>query len=247
MMPRVLVFDLKGSMAHFRMPDTTVTQASYPFIPRTALHGLLASILGLESLDNVQGEKGESEDNFVGVRLMSPVRSSFQKISMLGKGWAGSRRDSFNRPVSIEVIANPYYRVYYTGTYLDELEYMIASGRSKYHTYLGSCFCPVVPRYVDTQDAKHLDPIPPLLTTNTVVPTLAVERLIPQPGCEYARAGGFHYEYLGGRQFRGTLNIVYDVNGKPIVIEPSADFGKDPDEPRVKFFELAEGDIVCMW
>lgn len=246
-MPRILIFDLKGTMAHFRLPDTTVTHASYPFIPRTTLHGLLASILGLESLNGGQSGNGGEGDNLVGIRLMSPVKSSFQKVSMLGKGWAGSGSDSFNRPVSIEVIVNPHYRIYYTGPHLGELENMIDSGRSKYHTYLGSCFCPVVPKYVNTQSAKELHPVPSVLTTNTVVPTFAVERLIPQPGCEYARAGGFHYEHLGNRQFKGTLNMVYDMNGKSLAIEPRADFGKGPNEPIVEFFELEEGEVVCLW
>jgi len=246
-MPKILIFDLKGTMAHFRLPDTTVTHASYPFIPRTTLHGLLASVLGLESLDDGKGDNGSGYDNLVGIKLMSPVKSSFQKVSMLGKGWAGSSGDSFNRPVSIEVLVNPYYRIYYVGPYLDSLGDMIASRKSKYHTYLGSCFCPVVPRYVNMPNARELCPLPSPLATGTVVPTFVVERLIPQPGCEYARAGGFHYQHLGNRQFKGTLNMVYDVNGKSLLIEPRADLSEEPDLPVVKFFETEEGETVCMW
>lgn len=246
-MSRILIFDLKAKMAHFRLPDTTVTHASYPFIPRTTLHGLLASVLGLESLDSPAEEDEPELVNLVGLRLMAPVRSSFQKVSMLGKGWAGSSRESFNRPVSIEVIVNPHYRVYYTGAHLEALEDMIMSNRSKYHTYMGSCFCPVVPKYVGTEDSRQFCPGSNLLATRTIVPSFMVERLEPQPGCEYARAGGLHYKHLGGRQFSGTLNMVYEINGNPMVIQPKPGCGEKSNDPLVKFFELAGGEIICMW
>lgn len=246
-MPRILIFDLKAKMAHFRLPDTTVTHASYPFIPRTTLHGLLASILGLESLESPAGEARTEPENLVGIRLMAPVKSSFQKVSMLGKGWAGSSRESFNKPVSIEVIVDPYYRIYYTGEHLQALEEMIKSNRSKYHTYMGSCFCPVVPKYVGTRDSRVLHKVSSAMITRTVVPSLVIERLTPQPDSEYARAGGLHYRYLGDRQFQGTLNMVYEVNGNPMAIELRTGFGEEPDEPLVKFLELDGGEVVCLW
>jgi CRISPR-associated protein Cas5h len=242
---RVIAFDLKAKMAHFRLPDTTVTHASYPFIPRTALHGLIASILGLDGLDSSPPDGSNMEEgNLVGIKLMSPVRSSFQKMSMLGKGWAGSGTDSFNKPVSIEVIAEPYYQVYYAGVHLLTLENMLRSKRAKYHTYLGSCYCLVFPRYVFAQEAKLISSLPDTITTDTVVPSFVIERLLPQPGCEYARAGGLHYQHLGDRQFAGTLNMVYEVNGKAMVIEPKRSL---PKEPPVKFLELDGGEVVCLW
>ena len=45
----LVVFELRGAMAHYRRPDTLGTHASYPFIPRTTLRGLIAAILGLET------------------------------------------------------------------------------------------------------------------------------------------------------------------------------------------------------
>lgn len=246
-MPRVLIFDLKAKMAHFRLPDTTVTHASYPFIPRTALHGLLASILGLERLDEKLPEHGENEtiENYVGLRLMSKVQSSFQKVSMMGKGWAGTAsRETFNKPVSIEILVNPHYRIYYTGSHLVRLEAMIRTGRSTYHTYMGSCYCLVFPKYVDTQDAVELGwPLPENLRVSTVIPSFAVAKILPQPGQEYARAGGVHYHYLGKRQFQGTLNLVYEVKGEPINIKPH----DGPFSIPIKFMKMTGGEIICLW
>lgn len=249
-MPGILVFDLRSKMAHFRLPDTTVTHASYPFIPRTTLHGLLASILGLESLDGLMNSSEDHEyepEHLVGLRLMAPVKSSFQKVSMLGKGWAGSSSESFNKPVSLEIIVEPHYRIYYSGPYLHELEDKLKSRQSKYHTYMGSCYCLVFPQYISTRDATEISSVPGLMTTQTVVPSFMVERLVPQPGCEYARAGGLHYRYLGGRQFSGTLNMVYEVAGKPMVFAPRGQAPESQAEPLVRFFELDGGETICMW
>lgn len=248
-MPKILVFDLKSKIAHFRLPDTTVTHGSYPFIPRTTLHGLLASILGLKSLESPVDldRKPEYEpEHFVGIRLMAPVKSAFQKLSMLGKGWAPSG-SAFNRPVSLEILVNPHYRVFYKGPYVKELETMIEQRCSKYHTYMGSCYCLVFPEYVDAVEARKYDVSSEWISTRTVVPSFVVDKLHPQPGSEYARAGGLHYRYLGGRQFSGTLNMVYEVCGNPLVFKPNTRVIEERKDPAVRFYEFEGGEIICMW
>jgi len=240
---QILIIDLKAKMAHFRLPDTTVTHASYPFIPRTTLHGLLASILGLEDLSQASDGSG-SAVNFVGLRLMSKVASSFHGMSMLGKGWAGSGSDSFNRPVSIEVLQNPYYRVFYTGSHFERLRDMVRANRAVYHTYLGVCYCPVFPRYVGSEFFSDIGcSFAGPLRVSSVVPSPAIKRINPAPGHIYARAGGFHYEHLGDREFRGTLNIVYEVNGKSLVIQPNP----DADESKVRFVRTESNEVICLW
>lgn len=238
-MNRVLVFDLRAKTAHFRLPDTTVTHPSYPFIPRTALQGLLASILGLEQLDSPD----QCEPNLIGIRLMAPVASSFQQISMLGKGWGGSKGDTFNRPVTVQVLVNPYYRAYYSGPHVDSLAEMIASGRSVFHTYLGSCWCPVFPRYVDTLQAREIVPKDSEILLSSVVPTCVVKEIIPEAGKEYARAGGMHYRYLGRREFEGTVNLLYEVGGNPIRVRCCA----PPAHMPVRFVVIEKEEIICLW
>ena len=100
---KVLSFDLRGDIAHFRRPDTTVTHATYPFITRTVLSGLCASIIGRDSLEG---------DNFIGIQLLSRVRTVAQEMSMLGKGWLGGSQGTFSRPTSVELVVSPHYRIY---------------------------------------------------------------------------------------------------------------------------------------
>lgn len=237
-MDKVLVFDLKGKTAHFRLPDATVTHPSYPFVTRTALHGLIASILGLDKLPDLE------VPNFIGIRLMAPVASSFQQMSMLGKGWDDQKGNSFNRPVTIQVLVNPYYRIYYFGPYLERLGEMIFSGKSVYHTYLGVCWSPVFPRYVDTLEVEEIHPKDSgEIVLSCVVPSCVIKEIVPERGKEYARVGGMHYRYCGNREFEGTINVVYEVHGHPIKVRCCS---PPPDMP-VVFANAGDEGTICLW
>lgn len=232
---RVLVFDLKGSLAHFRRPDTTATHVTYPFITRTALRGLLGSILGM---DEFHGEA------WTGIQLCSPVKTVSQELSMLGKGFLGGGGDSMNRPTSIEMVVRPYYRIYYTGEFFRELSERIQQRRSHYHTYLGSAFALTVPEYVDTLEAGEVDiGCAEEQISCTVVPANLVDQLSLTTGVQYGRVGGVLYEHLGNRRFRGGMNFIYEVNGKPIHFTPR----ENPDQPAVQVAKKDDGEVICLW
>lgn len=231
---QLLIFDLRGPLAHFRRPDTMGTQATYPFITRTALRGLAASILGLEALP---------EDPQCGIRLLAPVRTVAQELSMLGKGWIGGGPD-FNRPTSVEIVVQPHYRVYYAGPLQDELSSRIRAGRSHYHTYLGSAYCLTFPEFVVDTEATALTPEPgSLLECVSVVPSSVVSALRPDPGHEYARVGGVLYEHIGERRFRGTVNLLYEAHGRPTRFVLSG--GSSPYS--CTFCRVETEGTVCLW
>jgi|LSQX01.2.fsa_nt_gb CRISPR-associated protein Cas5h len=232
---RILVFDLKGKIAHFRRPDTTTTHASYPFITRTVLHGLLASVLGEERLVG---------ENLIGIQILSRIKTVTQELSFLGKGWVGGGKN-FNRPTSIELVVNPHYRIYYTGEHLERLSSMIQNRQSTYHTYLGSAYCLTFPEYIDCIEARTIKPAEPeQMETLTVVPSHAIEKLSLMPGVQYGRVGGMQYEYLGDRTFRGTINIIYESEGKILSFIPKI---VQADDVSYRFCELSTGEAICLW
>lgn len=232
---KILVFDLKGDVAHFRRPDTTATHASYPFITRSALRGLLGSVLGLPEF------LGEG---WAGIELLSPVKTSVQELSLLGKGFLGSGA-AFNRPTAIELVVQPHYRIYYHGDYQEELTRFIAAGKSTYHTYLGSAFALTVPRFVDIIDCTelYLHQLQDYLPTIGVVPTHIIKKLHLKPGAQYARVGGMQYEYLGERRFRGTINLVWEVNGNQVIFLPTS----NTEGPPVKVVRLPSKEVIILW
>lgn len=233
---QVLVFDLKAPLAHFRRPDTTATHVTYPFITRTALRGLIGSILGM---DEFHGEA------WTGVQLCSPVRTVSQELSLLGKKFLGGSGDTFNRPTAIELVVKPHYRIYYAGEHMSALSERIKNKRSHYHTYLGSAFALTVPEYVGL---KNVEPLPLSdelgeMRAITVVPAHIMEQLGVVAGVQYGRAGGIHYEHLGNRRFRGGMHFIYEVSGQAIHFTPKA----SPVQPPVQLARLDNDEVVCLW
>ena len=233
---KVLVFDLQAKLAHFRRPDTTSTHVTYPFITRTALRGMLGSILGMEEFC------GEA---WTGIQLLSPVKTVSQELSLLGKGFLGGGGDSFNRPTSIELVVNPHYRIYYQGEHLEELAAAIREQRSGYHTYLGSAFALTVPRYVNVVEMQMV-PLDEAKTKElhscTVVPVQIIRQLSVHPQVQYGRVGGILYESIGGRRFRGAVHVVYEVEGKPVHFYP-----RSSASPEVRILASGQEEVVCLW
>ncbi|MEA4884836.1 MAG: CRISPR-associated protein Cas5 [Clostridia bacterium] len=235
----VLVFELRGKMAHFRRPDTSVTHATYPFISRTALLGMMASVLGKPSLEG---------ENVVGIELLSPPATVVQEMSLLGKGWMGEPKSTFSRPTSVEFVVNPHYRVYYSGQHAGKLAGMMAAGQSVYHTYLGSAFCPTVPDSPVIDEFREI----PLATVDelscrTVLPSYVVDRLIPESGARYGRVGGMLHQCVDPdqRRFRGAVNLVYEASGKPIRFMPVAN--TERAQGLCSIVRLHDGTVAALW
>lgn len=229
---KVLAFDVKGKLAHFRRPDTTATQMTYPFITPTAAKGLVGAILGIT--DFVTADK-------VGVQLLQPVLTVSQQMSMLGKDGG----TSFNRPTTMELLVNPAYRIYYAGEqYTNDLLEHLKAERSVYPTYLGSAYALTKPLlYRVYEDAELLSP-PDRIITQGIVPIEVIEEVIFEPDRYYCRAGGFLREYRGERTFEKSIDFLYEREGKPITIAVKQDKEKIADDI---YFVRVEEQVICLF
>ncbi len=150
------------------------------------------------------------------------ARAITQQLSMHGKKWIGAGpNESFHRPTTIELIVEPHYRVFYHGPLADELARRIERQQSHFHTYLGSAFCLTFPERCEVKPAEPIPDAPEWITCSSVVPTQAVARLDIETNRQYARVGGLLRDHIGGRRFRGTLSVLYEVTGQPIHFEPT--------------------------
>lgn len=225
---KIVAFDVKSSIAHFRRPDTTATHLTYPFIPPTAAKGLIGAILGIEDF---------TTNDKVGIQLLSPVQMVSQQLSMIGKPGG----TVFNRPTTIQLLIHPSYRIYYAGEeFVDELEQRLKRSQSIYPTYLGSAFALTKPVYYKTftgKDVKGKE----YLSTRGVIPASLIKELDFQPGYYVQRAGGFFKHYLGNRTFGDTVDFIYEENQKRMRFLP--DFTKINQETQVADIG---GEVVCL-
>ncbi|MDL1970977.1 MAG: type I-B CRISPR-associated protein Cas5b [Candidatus Desulfofervidaceae bacterium] len=80
---RLLIFDLTGKMAHFRVFYTNSSSLSYTFPPRTTITGLIAGILGYDNEfgDDPYYEKFASSKCKIALSVKRPVRKVMQKVN----------------------------------------------------------------------------------------------------------------------------------------------------------------------
>ncbi|MFD2671139.1 CRISPR-associated protein Cas5 [Marinicrinis sediminis] len=213
---KIISFDVRGKLAHFRRPDTTATHLSYPFITPTAVKGMVGAILGIEDFTTTDK---------IGIQLLNPVVTIAQQMSMLGKD-GGS---SFNRPTTMELLVNPAYRIYYSGDhYTDELETHLTSGTAVYPTFLGSAYAltkPVLHR-IDTE-AVEVRQSEQAIEISSIVPTCIVKDIVWQHHHHYSRAGGFMWVYKGERKFEKSLDFLYERSGKRVAVQLKEEWKED--------------------
>jgi len=223
---KVVAFDIKSNIGHFRRPDTTATQLTYPFIPPTVAKGLVGAILGREDFTTTDQ---------VGIQLKSEVKIVSQQLSMLGK----SSGNTFNRPTTVQLLVNPSYRIFYGGDqYVDELERLLRNKQSVYTTYLGSAYAITTPIYVGSWDLPIVHPSNQVIT-QTVVPVNLINELIMKDGYVYQRANGFMKEYHGNRTFEKSIDFIFEQLGRYLVFVP--------EKNRFDYTMVdMDGEIICL-
>ncbi|NMB40555.1 MAG: CRISPR-associated protein Cas5 [Firmicutes bacterium] len=224
---KIIAFDVRSTIAHFRRPDTTSTHLTFPFIPPTAAKGLVGAVLGIE--DFVTTDQ-------VGIQLLSEVRMISQRLSLLGKGGG----NTFNRPTTIQLLVEPAYRVYYAGEqYTDRLEFMLQNKQAIYSTYLGSAFSLTTPEYAGTWDVSEVDFSGDWYSAISVVPASIIEELSLEDGNYYQRASGFMKKYEGGRSFTKSVDFIYEQRGAKLTFKLK---GTDVEFTSVEL----DGELVCL-
>jgi len=150
---KVLVFDIKGPMAHFRKYYTNSSSLSYLFPPRTVVVGLIAGLLGLPSERHtkekreVYYEKFDEKMCFVSLSLRSNVRRIMQTVNYSFTKTDGGKIDfSKHSQIPLEILLPESdneitYRVYFYHANEEEiygeLKRRVEGQRFVYPPYMG--------------------------------------------------------------------------------------------------------------
>lgn len=255
---RILVFDLVGKFAHFGNLNIKSIRTSYPFPPRTAIAGLLASIMELES--NEYHSQFSPENVRIASRIVSPYRTEIFAINYIN-----TKTESFDinkkefmrgrTQISHEIIFPKdmddrlRYRIYvslregynfetkYGKMELDELYKKIKNREWGYGVYLGMATCIGYienPAIYETNEYKIDEEV---ISIATVVPLKSVKAFVG--GVKEVRVSfdTITIAFDNNRTPLGSLEVTWCVDAKPFKAKVNGRFFKTEDGYYGSFLE----------
>jgi len=113
---KILIFEVWADYAHFRKFYTTTSPLTFSFPPRTALCGLISAIVGLEKEGNEYLKYFSSDEAFIGVRIINPVKKVMIAQNLIhtkeAKG-PGMNLISNRTQIRFEFLKFPKFRIYF--------------------------------------------------------------------------------------------------------------------------------------
>lgn len=107
---KLLVFDVKGSYAHFKKYYVTTSALSYAIPPKTTLYGLVGAILGLPKERNRYLDYFSDKSCLMGLQLRSPLKTIRVGINLRPDR---SRYKDNPKPTLFEMVSEPHYRIFF--------------------------------------------------------------------------------------------------------------------------------------
>lgn len=109
-MQKVLTFDISAQYGHFKVIYATTSALTYPIPSKTAIYGLVGSIVGLSNKNNEYLKSFEVGKCKIGLQVLNSI--STQRININFSATPGSIKQ--RKPTLVEHLSNPSYRVYFT-------------------------------------------------------------------------------------------------------------------------------------
>ena len=145
---KLLIFDMRGQMAHFRKFYTNSSSLSYSFPPRTTITGLIAGMLGIER-DQYYEEFG-SEKCKIAISVRTPMRKIMQTVNYVQTkkdkgGIKAVNLSAGHTQIPLEIVLPLKdsemlnYRIYFYHTegIFNEFKKILETGKFVYPPYLG--------------------------------------------------------------------------------------------------------------
>ncbi len=194
---RLLIFDIRGTMAHFRKFYTNSSSLSYPFPPRTTIAGLIAGMLGIER--DKYYEKFSCEKCKIGVSVRVPIRKIMQTVNYIRTKSLGEINLSAGpTQIPLEIVLpledneQLNYRIYFyhVTELFDELRKILETKKFVYPPYLGMSEFIAEIRFIDSIEDEEIE-----LLSN---PSEPVEIVTPI-NAKQIQEGGVIFEHSSGK------------------------------------------------
>jgi len=229
---RMLIFDLKGTWAHFRKVYTTSSSLTYAFPPRTTVTGLVAGILGRPR--NSYYEEFSIERCRVALSIRIPSRRIIQTVNYIRTkspsefiGSGGPTQIPLEFLVPAQEEQNLCFRVYFwheNPDLMGELQSLLSQGKSVFPPYLGITECPGTATLVDAvsvelhpEGTNSPKPIATVLPVDQVQP----DALHLEDGIQIMKEDRVPLEFNAERYLRRIKDFLHERNCRPIRLSPS--------------------------
>lgn len=235
---KLLIFDIQGTMAHFRKFYTNSSSLSYTFPPRTTITGLIAGMLG-RARDSYYEELSGKQCK-IAISVRTRLRKIMQTINYVRTKSLGELNLSAGHtqiPLEIVLPTQNFkqlrYRIYFyhNGETLFELEEVLGSSKLVYPPYLGISEFIAEVNLVDfikeNQISRFSDS-----TTPVEIPTAVNVEQIPKGGFIFEPGPGKVLQYVKER-----MPLEFDTERK---LKKGASFIYEKNQSKAKL--KIEGD-----
>jgi len=169
-----LIFEVASNFAMFRKGYTTTSMVSYPFIPPTAVAGVIAAIIGLDNGADKDSDSAAYWDKLNGTQVAVSIRSPLLWYStavnlIKFKNKNGDMREHIQP--KHQFIKNPCYRIFVRGGDMyKELKARLSRNECVFTPYLGVAYAIAEVSYLGEFLEEDIGEYPVFI--NTVVPVI---------------------------------------------------------------------------
>ncbi len=223
-MNRTLIFDLWGSLGHFKKPYTTTSPLSFSFPPRPTIAGMISAIIGLDKKEYLNHFK--KNDANIALKLEAPAK----KIRISQNLIDTKKARLFSRirqrtQIRIEYLKDPKYRIYFQ--HKDKALFNRLKAMLEEHGCVFTISLGLSELLADFEFIGEFDSSPraarDAVSIHSVAPGDAVEDLVPESGGEYF-SETVPMEMNSKRIVTRFGPVFYEKNGKTLRLKTKSFF-----------------------
>ena len=243
------MFDVGSSFAYFSKNFSTTYALTFAVIPRSAVEGLIASILGLSRFDF----PNLLESSKIAIQLMSPVRKLNMKYMHINHDWWNETLNHYLKntqfvlqktraqmavPASVEFLVKPSYRLY-VDTNNEQINNEFATNlrnkQSFYTPYLGGSSMIASAKYVDEYDYEAAPNNGEYLPVSSIIPFIErMPKIKLERNLSFATEEDIAIHIDNERRSAGTYSVLYSVEPGCLLVTNS-DIVRIENNTYVKF------------
>jgi CRISPR-associated protein Cas5h len=249
-MSRILIFDVGSSFGYFRKGFTTTSALTHSMIPRSAVEGLIGSILGFPS----EVYSDILWDSKIAIEIRSPVRKLSMKYMYTNPDWwrhialylknkTTNKKIQFAVPTSVEFLVNPLYRIYIDNEKINDLlSIKLKNKQSHFTPYLGSSSMIAFIKYIGEYSYKDIElknyqPIKSILYFFDRIPNLKLQKDL-----KFAIEDSLPIHIDKNRNLAGNYKVIYSPDANDLIVNDDTvseiDFDSNSKKIYVKFLPI---------